>query len=160
PPVSEAHAFLPDTDPEKRAKLVDRLLAGPAYANHMTNVWTDLLLPEAKSAAVVRLFATDFGVWLRKQFADGVGYDAIVRDVLTAPLVDVQEVLRARNAQGLKPSAFAFLAAKEGKPENLAASATRLFLGVRLECAQCHNHPFARWKRDEFWGMAAFFGGL
>ena len=52
------------------------------------------------------------------------------------------------------------LSAKDGKPENLAASASRLFLGVRIECAQCHNHPFAKWKREEFWGLAAFFAGV
>ncbi len=55
---------------------------------------------------------------------------------------------------------LAFYTAKEGKPENLAAATARVFLGVHLECAQCHNHPFAKWSRDQFWGMAAFFGGI
>ena len=59
-----------------------------------------------------------------------------------------------------EPSPAAFYIAKEGKPENLAAGASRVFLGVRLECAQCHNHPFAKWKREEFWGLAAFFAGV
>jgi hypothetical protein len=45
-------------------------------------------------------------------------------------------------------------------PENLAAAASRVFLGVKIECAQCHNHPFASWKRDQFWQMAAFFAGI
>src|SRR5207302_11501314 len=49
---------------------------------------------------------------------------------------------------------------KEGKPENLGAATARLFLGIRLECAQCHDHPMAQWKREQFWGFAAFFGGL
>src|SRR5262249_61593698 len=57
-------------------------------------------------------------------------------------------------------SPAAFYMAKEGKPENLAATTARLFLGARLECAQCHDHPFARWKREQFWGLAAFFAGL
>ena len=58
------------------------------------------------------------------------------------------------------PSPFAFYMAKEGKPENLAASTARAFLGIRIECAQCHDHPFGRWKREAFWGYAAFFGGI
>jgi hypothetical protein len=57
-------------------------------------------------------------------------------------------------------SPLGFYLAKELKPETLAASTSRLFLGVRLECAQCHNHPFAAWKRDQFWSFAAFFAGM
>jgi hypothetical protein len=99
-------------------------------------------------------------VWLRKQFTDGVGYDKIVHELLTVPATNGQMALNAAGAQNIKPSPFAFIAAKEGKPENLTASTSRTFLGIRLECAQCHNHPFANWKRDEFWGMAAFFAGI
>ena len=84
----------------------------------------------------------------------------MVRELLTVPMANVQMMLNRRNAQEIKPSPFAYIAAKDGKPENLAASASRLFLGIRLECAQCHNHPFAKWKRDEFWGLAAFFSGV
>src|SRR5262249_5716968 len=50
--------------------------------------------------------------------------------------------------------------AKEAKPENLAAATARLFLGVQLDCAQCHDHPFAKWSRDQFWGLAGFFAGI
>ena len=55
---------------------------------------------------------------------------------------------------------MAYYLAKEAKPENLAAGAARTFLGIRIECAQCHDHPFARWKREQFWSYAAFFGGI
>ena len=60
----------------------------------------------------------------------------------------------------LEPSPLAYYVAKDGKPENLAAGAARIFLGIRLECAQCHNHPFDQWKREQFWGLAAFFAGV
>jgi Protein of unknown function (DUF1549)/Protein of unknown function (DUF1553) len=160
PPASEARAFLEDNDPQKRRKLVERLLAGQAYANHMTDVWLDLLLPEAKSSPQIAFYAGDFQVWLRRQFSDGVGYDAIVRELLTSPMANLQNMLNRTSAQDIKPSPFAYIAAKEGKPENLAASSSRLFLGIQLECAQCHNHPFAKWKREEFWGLAAFFSGV
>ncbi len=61
------------------------------------------------------------------------------------------------DADATAPSPAGFFLANEGKPENLAAASTRLFLGVKLECAQCHDHPFAHWSRDQFWEMAAFF---
>jgi hypothetical protein len=160
PPVSDARAFLGSTDPEKRRKLVERLLAGPAYANHMTDIWLELLVPESKATVLAAFYTGDFQVWLRKQFAEGVGYDKIVSELLTVPAATGQMALSRAGAQNIKPSPFAFIAAKEGKPENLAASTSRTFLGIRLECAQCHNHPFATWKRDEFWGMAAFFAGI
>jgi Protein of unknown function (DUF1549)/Protein of unknown function (DUF1553) len=159
PTASEARAFLDGSDPEKRRKLVEALLKGPAFANHMTNVWRELLLPEAAGNFQIGFFAGDFEVWLRKQFDEGNGYDKMVREVLTVAVANGRNVFNPGN-QSAKASPFAFLAAKEGKPENLAASASRVFLGVRLECAQCHNHPFAKWKREEFWGMAAFFSGL
>ena len=58
------------------------------------------------------------------------------------------------------PSPAAYYTAKGGKPENLAAGVARVFLGIRLECAQCHNHPFASWKREQFWSFAAFFAEM
>jgi hypothetical protein len=159
PTAAEARAFLDSKDPEKRRKLVESLLDGPAFVNHMTNVWVELLLPEAAGSFQVAFFADDFQVWLRKQFAERVPYDAFVRELLTVPVTNQLPFQRVGN-QDPKPTPYAFLAAKDGKPENLAASASRLFLGVRIECAQCHNHPFARWKREEFWGLAAFFSGI
>ena len=58
------------------------------------------------------------------------------------------------------PNPLAFYAVKESKPENLAAAVSRVFLGVQIECAQCHDHPFAKWTRDQFWNTAAFFAGV
>src|SRR6478735_9455441 len=80
--------------------------------------------------------------------------DKLVRDVLTAPTL-----FSGRNP-GFDPnngSATAFLQANDFKPENVAASASRLFMGVKIECAQCHNHPFAPYKKEQFWELAAFF---
>ena len=86
------------------------------------------------------------------------GYDRIVREILTAKLE--RSKCRRRRWPMLDPSPAAYYAAKEGKPENLAAGVSRVFLGVRLECAQCHNHPFASWKREQFWSLAAFFADV
>jgi hypothetical protein len=59
-----------------------------------------------------------------------------------------------------RPNPLAFFAVKEARPENLASAVSRTFLGIRLECAQCHDHPFAKWKQEQFWSQAAFFAGV
>jgi hypothetical protein len=160
PAASEARAFLADPAPDKRQRLVERLLAGPGYVAHMTTTWKGLLLPEAGANAFVAYSGTDFDVWLGKRFAEGAGYDKVVREVLTVELPRRGEFYDPFNRNGKPSTPFAYAAAKDGKPENLAAGAARLFLGVRIECAQCHDHPFARWKREQFWGLAAFFSGV
>ncbi len=160
PSVAEARQFLDDRRPDKRARLVEKLLGGPRYVTHFVNVWRSLLLPEATSSFQARFLVPGFEAWLRKQLERNAPYDAMVRDLLTAP-VGQQSMrgLYARGGQG-EPTPVAFYLAKEVKPENLAAATSRVFLGFKLECAQCHNHPFADWKRDQFWGYAAFFAGL
>src|SRR5262249_43325240 len=157
PTVAEARAFLQDPAPDKRTRLVERLLDRPGDGNHFVNVWGTLLLPEANASLLGRRLAPSFDDWLRKRLAANVGYDQLVRELLTTPVS--QDRMRA--VYGIAPpgeaTPLAFYLAKELKPENLAASTSRLFLGVRLECAQCHNHPFATWNRDQFWGLAPFF---
>ncbi|MDB5350342.1 MAG: Protein of unknown function (DUF1553)/Protein of unknown function [Planctomycetota bacterium] len=157
PSASEARDFLDDRSPDKRAKLVERLLASPAYMARATEIWRQLLLPEADTDGQARFTSGPFEAWLRKKVAEEAGYDAIVREILTAKL-------GGRNANPYstraEPSPVPFYFAKDGKPENLAAGTARVFLGIRLECAQCHNHPFAKWKREEFWSFAAFFAGV
>lgn len=159
PSVTEARQFLDDKRPEKRRLKVDELLAGPNYANHFTEVWRALLVPESGSSLQARFQLPSFQSWLRGHLARNSGYDAMVRELITAPLGQVG----ARPVVGFgdsEPSPTAFFLGKELMPENLAAAASRVFLGVKLECAQCHNHPFATWKRDDFWSLAAFFAGI
>jgi len=157
PSSAEARDFLDDPDPGKRAKLVERLLRGPAYLARATELWRRLLLPEAETDGQAQFVAAPFEAWLRKKVAEDAGYDKVVREVLTAKLGG-----RNANPYGSRaePSPVPFYFAKDGKAENLAAGTARAFLGIRLECAQCHNHPFAKWKREEFWGFAAFFAGV
>ncbi len=157
PTAAEAREFLDDPAPDKRPRLVDRLLASPAYTARATDLWRQLLLPEADTETQARFAAPAFEAWLRKKVVDDVGYDKMVREILTAKL-GARAAGSAGNRAESSPNAFYI--AKEGKPENLAAGTSRVFLGVRLECAQCHNHPFAKWKREEFWGLAAFFAGV
>ena len=160
PTVAEARAFDTDKRADKRRQLVAGLLARPTYAKHFTTVWRRLLLPEADANPNFVFIAPGFEAWLRQQFTKNVPYDQMVRELLNTP-IDQQATQQIFNLNGIsKPTPVAFYLAKEGKPENLAAASARVFLGIRLECAQCHNHPFAEWTRDQFWELAAFFGGI
>jgi Protein of unknown function (DUF1549)/Protein of unknown function (DUF1553) len=158
PTVAETRTFLADKQGDRRAKLIDRLLASPRYATHFAGVYRALLIPEAGNNFLVRFQQGSFEDWLKLQLAGNVGLDKITRNLLTVPVGEQN----GPGALGINegPSPMAFYYAKEFKPENLAAGAARVFLGVRVECAQCHNHPFADWKKDQFWGLAAFFSGI
>ena len=159
PTVMEARTFLSDTGADRRRRLVVQLLNRPTYARHMTTVWRHLLMPEADTNQNLAFIAPGFDVWLRQQFAKNNGYDQLVRELLTTKVDNQQQGFYNIESMG-KSTPIAFYVAKESKPENLASSAARVFLGLRLECAQCHNHPFATWTRDQFWGLASFFAGL
>ncbi|TWT90506.1 hypothetical protein Mal64_08970 [Pseudobythopirellula maris] len=143
PRVAEARAFLADPSPTKRSELVQRLLASPRHAEHMATVWRQRLLPEDDSFGA-RNSSAGVQNWLRDRFARNVRYDNLAYDLLVST-----------NGDQLGPAYY--FAAHELKPEKLAANATREFLGVSLECAECHDHPFTDWKQDDFWAFAAFF---
>jgi hypothetical protein len=154
PPVAEVRRFLKDTSPDKRRALVDGLLDGPGYVRYFSAVWRELLVPDAEVPPGHQAARADLERWLNKQFADNAPFDKITRAILT---LSPEETRPRREEDGDRPSPRLFYLGRDDKPEELAANVTRLFLGVRLECAQCHDHPHARWKRDDFWSQAAFF---
>ncbi len=158
--TSEVRAFLEDAAPDKRAKAIEKLLNSAAYATHMTTTWRGWLLPEAVANPDVAATVPAFEAWLRKRVQANQPFDKMVQELIAFPLDGRQVSMRTPTGDDDTTSPIAFYTAKEGKPENLAAATSRLFLGVQLECAQCHNHPFAKWSRDQFWGMAAFYGGV
>ncbi len=160
PRPAEVHEFLADRSADKRRKLIDRLLADPRYAVHFANVWRAELAPEVASNPEARVFQAGFEAWLRQQFRAGSGYDQLVRQLLTVPISSDSKEAEPVLRDPARPNPLAFFAVKEARPENLAAAVTRTFLGVRLECAQCHDHPFAKWKQEQFWAQAAFFAGI
>ncbi len=142
PPADKALAFLEDRDPAKRAKLVDELLASSDYGKHQADIWQTLLLPRNSDNRGVRYDA--MARWLEENFNANKPWDQLVKDILTA------------SGEAEESAPVAFFLANRG-PDKLTDTTTRLFLGVQLQCAQCHNHPFTDWKQDEYWGMAAFF---
>jgi hypothetical protein len=144
PPAEKAAAFLADRDPNKRAKLIDELLASPEYGKHQADIWQALLLPRNSDNRRLIQFYPKMVSWLEEGFNGNKPWDRLVRDLVTASgAVD-------------KNGAVVYYLANP-TPDKVTDNVTRVFLGVQLQCAQCHNHPFTDWKQTEYWGMAAFF---
>lgn len=148
PRVSEIRQFLADESPDRRTKLIDALLAKPDHANHVANHWRAVLLPDGAQNQFGVASEHQLQGWLRGQLADNVSFDKVVREILTA-----------KGPNGQSPLSI-YYSSLQLKPEELAASTSRAFLGVQIQCAQCHDHPFQAWKQKDFWGYAAFFARL
>ncbi|MGL4551444.1 MAG: DUF1549 and DUF1553 domain-containing protein [Gemmataceae bacterium] len=158
PKVSEVRAFLDDRAADKRARLVERLLAGSNYVTHFTHQWRSLLMGNSTNQQA-QFLAPQLENWARAHVRDNTPYDRMVRELLTVTVATGRG--RALFAgPGGATAAGAFFQVNEMKSDMLAASTSRLFLGVKLECAQCHDHPFANWTRKQFWEYTAFFGGI
>jgi hypothetical protein len=157
PTVFEVRAFLDNTTPNKRQRCVEQLLARPAFSTHFARVWRAWLLPDSNILA--EGLAPGFEAWLRMRLRANVGYDRLVGELLTAGAPVRQSRQQLVTDQSGQANPLAFYQLNENKPENLAGSTARLFLGLKLECAQCHDHPLGRWSREQFWQLAAFFNG-
>lgn len=145
PSAREARAFLADKDPAKRAKLADRILASPEYADYQAMLWADLLRVDRdalKAQGAVAMWR-----WLRSAFAANMPYDRFAREVVSA----------RGSVAGDSPAGFLRVL---DKAEVVARSVSQLFLGVRIECAQCHHHPSEKWGQDDYAALAGCFTGL
>jgi hypothetical protein len=142
PTADESRAFLADTDPDKRAKLIDRLFARPEFADAWALVWSDLLRNEEKvlDAKGTRVFHD----WIRDQFAAGVPLNEFAR-----------QVIAGRGSTYADPPANYYRALRD--PYARSEATAQVFLGVRVQCARCHNHPFDRWTQNDYHEWAAFF---
>lgn len=158
PPVSVTREFLSDESPNKRRLVVERLLDEAGYIVNSTRYWRRAMLPETESDLQTRFVVPGFENWLREHMAANTPYDKLVREIINTPLENDNRNEYFARLQSSSP--LAFYQAKQVAPENLAAATSRIFLGVQIECAQCHDHPFDAWKRDEFWSFAAFFAGI
>ncbi len=142
PTPAETRAFLTDAAPDKRARLIDRLLDRPEYADYWANKWADLLRPNPYRVGIKAVYNLD--AWLREAFRRNKPYDQFVREIVTAQGSTFRSgpvtVFRDRR-----------------EPEEIAPLISQLFLGIRLECAKCHHHPFEVWGQDDFYSFAAYF---
>ncbi len=142
PSPEEVAAFQADPSDDRRAKLVDRLLTRPEFYDFWTLKFADILrsnarLIEAKGTHV-------FNRWIRTQLEQNTPMDQFVRELLTAD-----------GSTFKNPAANYYRISRD--PENSVETTAQLFLGVRIQCAKCHNHVFERWTQDDYYGFAAFF---
>jgi hypothetical protein len=145
PTPPEVRAFLADSSPEKRTKLVDALLQRPEYAEHWAAKWADLLRPNPYRVGIKAVMNYDH--WVRDSFRKNKPYDQFVRELLTA-----------RGSTWENGATVLFRDRRD--PPEITTLVTQLFLGIRLECAKCHHHPFEKWSQDDFYGFAAYFARL
>ncbi len=143
PTEEESAAFLASKDEGKRDKVIDELLRSPDYADFFANKWTALLKNRRDDESdTVSNFA--FHAWVRDSFLANKPYDQFVRELLAATGTVI----------GNPPVAW-YKRVKE--PKQQIEDVAQLFLGVRMQCAQCHHHPFERWSQDDYYSLAAFF---
>jgi hypothetical protein len=142
PTPEEARRFLADTQPDRRARLVDELLQRPELADYWALKWSDLLRVDRQALGHKRAYG--YYRWVHDSLAANKPLDQFVRELLTAegPL------------QESGPASFYKVMTKPGET---ASTVSQVLLGVRLACAECHHHPFDRWSQSDYYGMQAFF---
>jgi hypothetical protein len=142
PTPEETRRFLADTRSDKRARLIDALLERPEFADFWALKWADLLHCEEKTldAKGVRLFHD----WIRRSIAEGKPLNEFARDLIAG-----------RGSTYSQPAANWYRALRD--PQTRAEAAAQVFLGIRMQCARCHNHPFDRWTQTDYHSFAAFF---
>lgn len=145
PTPDEVRAFLANPDPNKRRALVDSLLQRPEYADHWAAKWADLLRPNPYRVGIKAVL--NYDNWIRDSFRQNKPYDQFVRELLTA--------------QGSTWRNGAVTMFRDRRtPEEITTMVSQLFLGIRLECAKCHHHPFEVWGQDDFYSFAAYFSKI
>jgi hypothetical protein len=142
PTADEARAFVADSSADKRTRLIDQLLERPEYADHWALKWSDLLKNEERT--LDRKGVQGFHRWIRQSVASNKPLDQFAR-----------ELLSARGSTYARPETNYYRANRD--PVTRGEATAQLFLGIRLQCAQCHNHPFDRWTQDDYYGWADVF---
>jgi hypothetical protein len=143
PTEAEASAFLANKSPDKRDQWIDELLQGTDYADFFAAKWTAVLKNRRDDASdILSNFA--FHAWVRDSLLANKPYDQFVRELLAATGTVI----------GNPPVAW-YKRVKE--PKNQIEDVAQLFLGVRMQCAQCHHHPFERWSQDDYYSLSAYF---
>ncbi len=145
PTMAETQAFLESADKDKRARLIDTLLASDAHAQHFFHFWADILrLQSNANGGVGGMTSKPFVEHVKKRLRENQPYDAFVREMLSA------------QGKVWDNPAIGYYMRDIGMPLDNLASTVRIFLGTRIECAQCHNHPFDKWTQMQFYQLAAF----
>jgi len=143
PTLEETEAFLADSDPNKRDKAIERLLNSTDYAEYFANKW-NAILRNKRRATGDRKATFAFHDWIRSSFYDNKPYDQFVREIITA----TGEV-------GKNPPVAWYREVKDQSSQ--VEDTAQLFLGLRIQCARCHHHPFEKWSQQDYYGFAAFY---
>ncbi len=144
PTEDEAKTFLANTNADKRDQWIDELLRSPDYADFFASKWTAVLKNRRDDTSdIVSNFA--FHAWVRDSLLANKPYDQFVRELLAATGTVIEN-----------PPVAWYKRVKE--PKDQIEDVAQLFLGVRMQCAQCHHHPFERWSQDDYYALTAFFG--
>jgi Protein of unknown function (DUF1553)/Protein of unknown function (DUF1549) len=146
PTAGEVTSFLVDKDPAKRAKLVDRLLASPSYADYFANKW-NLVLRNKKRSPVDMEGTYEFYQWIWNSLYENKPFDGFVRELLTAS-----------GDPRVSPAVIWYREVDQINEQ--VEDTAQLFLGLRIQCARCHHHPFEKWSQDDYYGFSAFFSRL
>lgn len=155
PTVDEYRAFMADKRPDRRARLVDKLLADDAFADFWTDLWAEQLRIIGGNYAPV---ATDvkaadaFYQWIRRQMRSGRPLNEFVGEMVDSS---------GSNLTNGPVNLYTMLVHKpQFEPKSFAADFSQVFLGVQIQCAECHNHPFDRWTQDDYYSFVSFFTGM
>ncbi len=147
PPVARVREFVASKDPKKREKVVEALLGSPEFVEYWTWRFSDLFRVAIFANGLTPKFSQKYWEWIRNNIETNRPYDEVARERLSA--------------QGYGAASRHFIPYNQiGPPADVMAEEVRVFFGRRLDCAQCHNHPYENWSQDQFWGMAAFFSRL
>ena len=147
PPPGRVEEFVQSRDPKKRERVIDALIGSPEFIDYWTFRFQDLFRVAVFANGINAKWSQMYGEWIRESIARNKPYDRMAWERLTA--------------QGYDGPTRHFLPYDViGSPEETMAEEVRVFFGRRLECAQCHNHPYETWSQDQFWGLAAFFGRM
>jgi hypothetical protein len=152
PTVEEYEAFMADTAADKRARKIDVLLASDDFTDYMTGLWAELFRVKSidyTGRGDAHKPANAFVAWLHEQVAADRPFDEIVADMATAT--------GSTNIDGETGLYTMLIKDYRLNPKVLAADFSQLFLGVRMQCAECHNHPFDRWTMDDYYSFVSFF---
>ena len=148
PTIGEYNQFFELDAKDRRSKLIDELLDSREHALHMGGIWKRVLVPDDETAISRLGGAGKLEQWLSDAFAENLPYDKLVKQLLLA------------EGRVNESGPLLFYAAAKMNAEELAARTSRTFLGMRMECAECHDHPFDQWSQEDFWSLAAYFAQI
>ena len=145
PTPQQVAAFVADPNPGKRDRLIDRLLDSPEYSYYFANKWADILRVKRGNQPARAYGTFSFHTWIREALASDKPYNEFTREIIAA----IGDETKSPPTVWYKDLATA---------DQFVDNMTQVFLGTRMQCAQCHHHPYEKWSQDDYWGLAAYFG--